>query len=236
MGGPLKDFRKWHFNIAGKLNDLIITNLPENPGPVKIESLHFSADPKKLSYSANQLNFLDTLLTVTGSNHQFMKNIGGDVHLVFDGQVGRETTKWLSSAFDMPDWLKLQPLTLTQSELNYAHHTKHNLSATLGLKEDLKLFADVSMDANEINLKNIRVEDHFSQATINGIYTKPMLTISFDGKLHETTLRRFFEFDNPSSTSIIDGNTQIRLNLKNTNDVSIVGKLSGQNFSIPTSF
>jgi len=236
MGGPLTDFREWHFNIAGELEDLIIINLPKDPGPVKIDSLHFSVDPKSIKYSVEQLSMLDTLLTMSGTQKQYMKGIDGDAHLDFDGKVGAKTAEWFSKSFNIPSWLKIRPFSLARSELTYSNHSGRKLTATLDLQEDLKVFANVSMDGYEVIIKKLGINDHSSQATLGGSYKEPILAITFDGKLHASTFNRLFQIDNNSSTGMVDGKAQIHLNLKKANEVRFVGKLNGKNFSIPTSF
>ena len=46
--GPLFSPAKWHFNVSGDVKDLVLKNLPGRPGPLKIASAKFKADPHTL--------------------------------------------------------------------------------------------------------------------------------------------------------------------------------------------
>ena len=234
--GPANDVRKWHFDITGKLEELIIKNLPKEPGPVKIDSLRFHVDSKAITYSIDRLSLLDTRLTMSGSLEQYMEGIDADTHLVVDGTVGAETTGWFAKGFNMPPWLRIQPLQLTRSELTYSNHSGQQISAALGLQKNLKVLAKVTIEPNELIIENLSIKDHVSQVALGGTYKDPMLTISYDGNLQASTLKQLLQFDQAPGTAELDGKAQIRLNLKKASETSLVGKLSGKNFSLPTAF
>jgi hypothetical protein len=234
--GPANDFRQWHFDITGKLEELIIKNLPKEPGPVKIDSLSFHVDSKAINYSIDQLSLLDTRLTMSGSLQQYMEGIDADIHLVIGGTVGAKTTGWFAKGFNMPPWLRIQPLHLTRSELTYSNHSEHQITAALGLQKNLKVLARVTIEPNELIIEKLSIKDHVSQVALEGKYKEPMLTISYDGNLQASTLKQLFQFDQAPGTAELDGKAQLRLNLKNASETSLVGILSGKNFSLPTGF
>ena len=231
--GPVNDFRKWHFDTTGKLEELIIKNLPKEPGPVKIDSLSFHVDSKTIDYSIDRLSLLDTHLTVSGSLQQYMEGINTGIHLVVDGTVGAQTGGWFAKGFNMPPWLRIRPLQLTRSEFTYSNHSAHQLTAALGLQKNLKVLAKLTIEPSELIIEKLVIKDHVSQATLDGRYKKPMLTISYDGNLQASTLNQLVQFDQTPGTAELDGKAQIRLNLKNAIETSIEGKLSGKNFSLP---
>jgi hypothetical protein len=44
LNGPLFSPAKWHFNVSGDINDLVLKNVPGRPGPTTIGSAKFKAD------------------------------------------------------------------------------------------------------------------------------------------------------------------------------------------------
>jgi len=232
LGGPLQDFHRWHFHIAGEFEDLVIHDLPRHPGPLTIDSLKFNADPQKLEYWDGHLNMLDTSLTVSGTHLQYMAGIDNDVRLTFAGRIGPKTTQWLSQNTSIPAWLKLRPLSLTTSHLTYSNNEARNLTATLAFQDDLEVFADVSLHAKDVVVKKFVIKDRNFQTTLDGTYKDQSVDVSFEGILHESTLSQIFQ-TTPHLSGSLAGNARIRLNLKNPYDVIFSGELDGENLYVP---
>ncbi len=224
LDGPLQDFHRWHFNIAGEVEDLVVQNVPDYPGAITISALKFTADPDNLAYSDGQLAMLDTSLTVSGRHRRYMTDFTRDISLSFDGQVGPQTTRWLEQMSNTPSWLKIQPFSLTASHLNYARNGKRKMiSLTLGLVDGLEVFGDLSLDAKDLVVEKLIIKDNSSRVMLNGRYKDQSLAVSFDGKLHASAAGKLFQIP-AGSNGFVEGKAQIRLNMKNPYDVRFAGR------------
>jgi len=232
MDGPLKDFHRWHFNVDGELEDLVIHDLSGHPGPITIDSLAFNADPQKLEYKEGHLNMLDTSLTVSGTLQQYMAGIINDARLTLDGRIGPKTTQWLSQNTGIPTWLKFRPLSLKTSHLTYSNKGARRLTARLTFQNDLEVFADASLSAEDMVVKKLVIKDKSYQATLDGSYKDQSVDVSFDGILHESTLNKIFQTA-PYLNGSLAGKAHTRLNVKNLHDVIFSGELNGKNLYVP---
>ena len=232
LRGPLKDFRKWRFNVAGDIEDLVLQNLPERPGPLKIASLKFNVDPQKFRYFGGQLSVLDGTLKMSGTHRQYLDGIDKDVSLTFDGYMGPQTTRWFSQVLRAPPWLKFQPLTFAPSHLNYSNNGNRTLSASLAIQDGPKIFTHMQLASNEVVVKKLVVDDRASRATLGIAYKNRELDVSFNGNLHKSTLDRLFQEDAHLS-GWIDGNMRVHMDLEHLYNLSLDGELNGHDLLVP---
>ena len=232
LRGPLNDFRKWRFNIAGDIEDLVLKNLPERPGPLKIASLKFNVDPQTFRYFGGQLSMLDGVWKVSGTHRQYLDGIDRDISLTFDGHMGPQTTRWFSQVLHVPPWLKLRPLTLATSHLNYTKNGKRTLSASLAIQDGLKIFTDMRLASDEVVVKKLTVNDRASRATLGGTYKNRELDVSFNGNLHKSTLDQLFQ-ENANLSGWIDGNMRAHIDFEHLYNLSIDGELNGHDLLVP---
>ncbi|MDX2442149.1 MAG: hypothetical protein QNK40_16560, partial [Desulfobacterales bacterium] len=232
LNGQLEDFSNWQFNIAGDLEDFVFQNLPGDPGPLKIGTLNFTADPQTLEYAHGQISVHDTSLEISGIHKLYMTDFNGDAKWTFEGQVGQQTVDWLSKTVDMPDWLKFRPLSFAPSHLAASNQGGQKLTADLSFQDGLGVSADLTVNPNEVVLKKLKIKDKDSQASFAGLYKDPSIEVSFEGNLHESTLEKLFSFSSPLATSI-DGKARARVNLKTPLYMSFDGNLNGKNLYIP---
>jgi hypothetical protein len=230
--GPLQDFRKWHFNIVGDIEDLLLQNLPKRPGPLKITSLKFNVDAKTLSYFNGQLSMLDGAWKVNGTHRQYLAGIDKDVSLTFDGHMGPQTTRWFSQIFRAPPWLKLRPLTFATSHLNYVNNGKSTLSASLTIQDGLKISTDMRLGSDELVVEKLVIRDRTSRATLGITYKSQELDVSFNGNLHKSTLDQLFQEKAPLS-GWVDGNMRVHFDFKHLYKLSLDGELNGHDLIVP---
>jgi hypothetical protein len=232
LRGPLKDFRKWRFNIAGDIEDLVLQNLPERPGPLKIASLKFNVDPQTFRYFGGQLSMLDGDFNVSGTHRQYLDGIDKDVSLTFGGRMGPQTIRWFSQVLRAPPWLKLQPLTFATSHLNYAKNGSSTLSASLAIQDGPKIFTHMRMAADEVVVKKLVIDDRASRAILGITYQNRELDVSFNGNLHKSTLDRLFQ-EKAYLNGWIDGDMRVHLDLKHLYNLSLDGELNGHDLIVP---
>ncbi|MBT8363945.1 MAG: AsmA-like C-terminal domain-containing protein, partial [Deltaproteobacteria bacterium] len=232
LKGPLQDFRRWHFNIAGEVEDLVVQNLPGRPGPLKIASLKFNVDPQTFRYFDGRLSMLDGAWHVSGTHRRYLAGIDKDVRLTFAGHMGPQTTRWFSQVLRAPPWLKLRPLTLATSHLNYANNGKSTLSASLAVQDGLKISTNMRLGSDELVVEKLVIHDRTSQATLNLTYKNQTLDASFNGNLHKSTLDQLFQ-EKAHLSGWIDGNIRVHLDLKHLYNLSLDGELNGHDLLVP---
>ena len=232
LGGPVKDPHKWHFDIAGEAEDLVIQNLPRRPGPIKVATVKFNVTPHQFDYSDGQMSMLDSTLTMSGKYRHYQTWSDRDVSLFIAGKLGPKTTQWLSQNTKSPSWLKLRPNLLTTSHISYSNQGERRLTVTLAFQEDLEVFADVIFNADDVVVEKFTIKDGTYQATLDGTLKDQSVDFSFNGIVHESTLSKLFQ-PTANLRGSIAGRAHIRLNLKNLYDVSLDGGLNGENLSVP---
>ena len=232
LRGPLNVFRKWRFNIAGDIEDLVLQNLPERPGPLKIASLKFNVDQQTFRYFGGQLSMLDGAWNVSGTHRQYLDGIDRDISLTFDGHMGPQTTRWFSKVLRAPPWLKLRPLTLATSHLNYADNGKRTLSASLAIQDGPKVFTHMRLASDEVVVKKLVIDDRVSRATLGITYQNRELDVSFNGSLHKSTLDRLFQ-EKAHLSGWIDGNMRVHIDFEHLYNLSLDGELNGHDMLVP---
>ena len=119
LKGPLQTPRDWQFDVAGEVEDLVLENLPERPGSIKIGFAKFKADSEEFAYTDGQFNILNAALKISGTHRRYLKGFDNDVSLILEGRLGPQFIEWLSRVLGAPSWLKLRPQTLLPSKLRY---------------------------------------------------------------------------------------------------------------------
>ncbi len=232
LGGPLKNFHRWHYDIAGEIEDLVLHDLPKNPGPLTIGALKFNADQQKLEYWDGRVLMLDSSVTVSGAHLHYRAGLDKDVSLSFAGQIGPKTAEWLSQITGIPAWVKLKPLALTTSHLSYSNNETRNLTAALASQNGLEMSADVSWNAQDVVVNKLVLKDRDYQASLGGRYKDQSVDLSFEGLLHESTLTQIIQIT-PYLSGSLGGKARIRLNLKKPYKVNLAGELDGENLHLP---
>lgn len=232
LSGPLKDFRKWRFNIAGDIEDLVLQNLPGRPGPLNIASAKFNVDQQTFRYFGGQLSMLDGAWNVSGTHRQYLDGIDEDVSLTFDGNMGPKTIRWFSQVLRAPPWLELQPLTFGTSHINYANNGNSTISASLAIQDGPTIFTDMRLASDEVVVKKLVINDRASRATLGITYKNRELDVSFNGSLHKSTLDRLFQ-EKAHLSGWIEGDMQVHLDMKHLYNLSLDGELNGHDLLVP---
>ena len=229
--GPLQTPRDWQFDVAGEVEDLLLENLPEGTGTVKIALAKFKADSNVFTYTNAQINLKDAPLKISGTHRGYLKGFNNDVSLTFEGHLGPQFIEWLERGFEAPSWLKLQPLTLSPSRLHYVKNEKNTLSASVAIQKGLEISTDLFMDDDELNITNLLIQDRVSRAEIGLQVKDSAVDLTFDGKIYQQTLNRIFSKDTFLAGSI-EGKIQAQWDLQNLSKSSMAGELRGRDIFV----
>ncbi len=230
--GSLSDFGSFVYNLEGQLDDLTIKEMPMQPGPLTIGALKWHANQKQIEFSDGRLGMLDGSISASGSYLDYRSDGQKRLSLDFEGRIGPQLAGWISDKADMPAWIKLHPLSIRNSHLNYSKPGRHKISAALALQDDLAVSTELSLADNSVIVETLILKDQASQASFTGTKLNRIVDVSFDGILHGSTIGQIAEIT-PGSDGSINGKATVSVDLENPHDFSLVGDLNGTSLSLP---
>ena len=230
--GPLSSPAKWHFNISGDVKDLVLKNMPGRPGPLKIASAKFKADPHTLGYTDGHLSMLDGVWKISGTHKNYFKGVDKDVKLKFEARLGSKSVQWLSDVFDLPDEIKIRPLTLSTSHIKHVRNGEQTISADLALQDGLKISTDLVLSPDKLVVKKLFIQDKASRATMGISLYNDITTLSFKGNLHKSTLDQLTT-ENPWLAGWLEGDVSAHINRKQPLKSAAWGELKGKEIIYP---
>lgn len=230
--GAFADPSSVYFNLTGELQNLVIKNLPAQPGPLEIASLRFTADPKTFAFSDVQAHLLDGSVNASGKYPDYMAN-KKEISLSFDGRAGPQFLAWITEIGKLPHWLTLQPLTLRKSHLTFADRAGYEISADLALQEDLALSTELRLNQESLIVDSLKVQDHLSKASLSGRKANAFIDVTFEGSLHDSTLKKITPLPLLKSGSL-EGKAKVSLELENPHDFKVIGDLIGKKIAVLT--
>ena len=186
--GPLEEPKKWQFKILGKVEKLTAVSTL-TPGPVVVTNGRIEVNPKSMSISGAQVSMLDTKLIVSGNQDGYLVEGIQSMGFSFHGDVGPETTQWLSKIIDFPPKLRIQPpLHVSRARLGWNKKGNISLSGTLKKKDWPTVSIDMLAKPGELLIKKLTLQDEKSDATINLNLKKGELHLGFKGLLDKKTM------------------------------------------------
>ncbi len=230
--GPLFSPTKWHFNISGDVKDLVLKNMPGRPAPLTIASAKFNADPHTFNYTDGQISMLDSAWKISGAHKDYFKGIDKDVRLKFEARLGAKFVQWFSKSFDLPDEMHIRPLTLSTSHLSYVRNGEKTISADLVIQDGLKISADLVLGSDKMAVKKLFIQDKASRATLGISFYNDIITLSFKGNLHKTTLDQLTT-GNPWLAGWLEGDFNAHINMKHPLKSAAWGELKGKEIIYP---
>ena len=232
LKGPLLRPQKWHFNVSGNIEDLVLKNLTQHPVPVTIASAKFNADPHTFNYTDGRISMLDSAWKMSGTHKRYFKGLDNDIRLTFEGRMGSKSIQWLSNALHVPPQIHIRPLTLSTSHLTYSKNGEKALSASLALQDGLKISTDILLGSDKLVIEKLSIRDKSSRATMGiSLYNK-ILTFSFKGNLHRATLDQLTT-ENPWLAGWLEGDFRTHIDMKNPLKSAARGELKGKNIIYP---
>lgn len=232
LKGPLQVPRAWQFNVAGEVRDLVLENLPERPGKLKIAFAKFKADPKIFAYTNSQVDIKDASLKLSGTHRGYLKGFNRDVSLTLEGRLGPEFTGWLAHVLGAPSWLKFQPQTLLPSKLHFVTGDPKTFSTSIVTQEGLEISTDILVGGEELIIEKLLIQDPVSRADLGLRVKGDAVDFAFDGKIYQQTFKRLFRAETVLVESI-NGKMRSQWDLRNLSRSKMEGELRGSNIFAP---
>jgi hypothetical protein len=221
----------WRFKTTGKVDNLTVdTTL--TPGPIEITRGNFDATEQKLSVESAQVRMLDASLETSGVADKYMQGLH-KMEVTLSGRVGPKATHWASSLVDVPPKLHVRsPLSISRAHFSWDKSGKTFLSGNLTVAQGPKVSFDMVQDNEELTVKDLRIEDEKSRASMMFGASEKQLSLKFSGHLTKATLDNFF-VDNQLLTGSIEGDLKARINRNKPIESTAEGKLHGTDIHLP---
>jgi hypothetical protein len=178
------------------------------------------------------MSLLDSVWKISGTHKDYFKGFDKNVSLKFEARLGSKFVQWFSDNFDVPPQIHIRPLTLSTSHLNYARTGEKTISANLAIQGGLKISTDLVLGSDKLVVKKLFIQDKASRATMGISLYHDIITLSFKGNLHKTTLDRFTT-ENPWLAGWLEGDFNAHINMEHPLKSAAWGELKGKEIIYP---
>lgn len=187
--GPLAKPANWRFALTGLLQNVTVAS-SQLGNPLKINSGKLNWTPQSLDITKWEFTFLDASLTVSGKLTGPMAD-QPSADFICQGTSGPLAVEWLADTVELPTELRVRaPLSLIQSRFSLDRSGRITLAGVFRTEDGVELSLDLDRGAQELSIKQLKVEDQESNALIS-VDLKPGETgFSFQGNLTGSTLDR----------------------------------------------
>ncbi len=225
LKGPLLSPKKWHFRMAGELENLALDSTLF-PSPIAVTKGIFEAIPEKLSLTDSQTIVLDASLRVSGILGGYLEGLH-KVDLALQGNMGPETTQWVSDVIRLPPDLKVRtPLSISKAHLIWDKNAKTLFSGNLALKDGPEVFIDIAQNPEQLTINNLLIRDEESRASLTFNFKKREFDLNFSGNLNKRTMDRLLA-ENQFLAGWIRGDFQAHILIDQPMRSTAQGKLQG---------
>jgi len=227
---PLEGPSHWRFTARGDIEDLTV-DTPHGDGSFQVPRAVFTvardAQSETLNIEQARLEFLDALVSCTGSLTPIMKAEGG-LQLAGEGLLGPKAVAWVSRALSLPAPVTLpSPLILTGAHLSWSRGRKSRFAGTLAVADGPTLAMDVLRTPEGLRIGDLSIRDDTSRATITAHADKQGWEVAFTGTLASGTAARFLALQGTSGGSVT-GAFRVRVPtdapMQSTMDGTITGR------------
>jgi hypothetical protein len=213
-------------NFQGTLTDESL------PGPVRIIVDRFEVRPQTILMTQARIQFLDASFDLSGSidNHLTLDR---KVDLTLNGTLGPNTMHWIIAAASLPSELTVQtPLVFSRTHFQWERGKMMRVAGTAVVGQGPSVSYDVLKGSDRLAVKELRIQDKGSKATLTMNYENRILDLSFAGNLVPSTLNGFFEHEH-FEFGWLKGDFKTRIVLDRPTDSTAKGTLTGERLVLP---
>jgi len=233
--GPLSRPKEWHFTTTGEVKGLAVeTSLLAGPVEVVKGGFHAVEDGTKqeLSLTEAQLGVLDASLKASGVLRDYLKGLNG-ADLSLEGEMGSESIEWFSRVMGMSPLLKPRsPLSISNGHLTYSRNAAASFAGDLVVQMGPKVTIDILKQDEELNIRNMHVQDQDTSATLKLHVSRQALNLEFSGYLTKATMNRLFE-EEEAAQGWLEGDMLIRFQRGEPAESKAYGELKGGDLLLP---
>ncbi len=193
LEGPLLKPGGLKYQSRGEVKNLAL-DTPLLPWPVVVTRGSYDLIEKvteqRFSFTDFQVSALDGSLSASGVVKDYMKKGVSNVDTTFQGELGPETTQWVSKMIELPPEIYLRPpLSISKGHLIWKKSGKTSFVGDLVVHQGPKISIDFLQTPEELAIKNLRVQDETSNFSSSLSLKEKEISLAFTGKLTENTLR-----------------------------------------------
>jgi len=229
-GGSEGDSLEPSFRIGGNLSGVFTNEFL--PGPVHISVERFEVHPQTISMTHGRTRFLDASFDLSGRVDDYL-TLDRKVDLTLNGTLGPDAMHWIIAAGSLPPELTVQtPLVLSRTHLQWERGGMMRMAGTAVVGQGPSVSYDVLQGSGRLAVKEFRIQDKGSKATLTMTYENRILDLSFAGNLVPSTFNGIFEHEH-FEFGWLQGNFKSRIVLDRPTESTAKGTLTGERLVLP---
>jgi len=213
-------------NFRGALTDESL------PGPVRFTVEQFEINPQMISLTETRTRFLDASFNLSGRIEAYL-TLDRKVDLNLNGTLGPDTMHWIVAKASLPPEMTVQtPLVLSRTHFQWERDKMMRMAGTAVVGQGPSVSYDVAQGTDRLAVRELRIEDKESRATLTMNFENRILDLSFAGNLVPSTLNGFFEHEQ-FEFGWLKGDFKARIVLDRPTESSAKGTLTGERLVLP---
>ncbi len=234
--GPLLNTEKWKYEARGELKNLAL-DTAFFPWPVKVDKGSYDvleqATGQRFSFKDARVSALDGTLVVSGVVKDYAKKGVNNADVTFQGHLGPEATRWVSEGINLPPEIRIRPpIAISKAHLVWDKDFRTSFMGNLVVHRNPKVSIDFMQTPKEVTMKNLHIQDKHSNFSMSLSLKRRDISLAFNGKLTEKTMRELHEGD-PLLNGRMEGDFRARIFLDQPTRSTAQGKLTAQDLIVP---
>jgi hypothetical protein len=222
---------QWQLSATGEVKAVSI-NTTQLPEMLHLSSGKFQVSPNQLLCKNLNAQLMDAEFDLTGT-------LLGDIrqpeslNVSLNGDVGEKFIYFLNQSGHLPTaYVVHAPVKLANTNFIWQSSDDFSFTGNIFFPKGLQLFSDFQYQTGGLKINRLDIQDQESKATLAFEMQKNMISIGFNGYLHNKTLDRIFVVEKVSD-GWLKGNLQAAFVKDNLSESTLKGQLEGGNIIIP---
>jgi len=218
------------FRIVGNFRGTITEE--SLPGPVHVSVERFEVNSQTISMTEARSRLLDASMDLSGRIDDYLSP-ARKLDLILNGTFGPDTMHRIIGAASLPPELTVQtPLVLSRNHLRWEGGKTMQLSGTAVVGKGPSVSYEVVRGPDRLTVKELRIQDEGSKATLALNYENRILDLSFAGNLVPSTLNHVLEHEH-FEFGWLKGDFKTRIVLDRPTESTAKGTLAGERLVLP---
>ena len=232
--GPLVSPDKWQITASGKMQDIVLDS-ELLPGAMKVSAGNFrmaqQAGEQKLTFEGVQVGILDASYQVSGVLSDYLQGLNR-VEINVQGTAGDQVIQYLGDRFKVPPYLRLKaPISLKDGRVSWERGKQTSFQGDAIVQQGPQISIDLVERPGELNIKELRIQDDGSRASMGLVLKKDVVGVRFNGHLKKNTLNGLF-VEQPYHWGEIRGDIQAQVFLNQPLKSTAQGTLEGDDLIV----
>ncbi|MFP4212814.1 MAG: AsmA-like C-terminal domain-containing protein [Desulfohalobiaceae bacterium] len=188
LQGQPQEPEDWDYAARGQADDLLLRSA-ELPWRIRILEAGFDLDPQSLDLKSSRLLCGDSALQLKGSLQGSLPQEISLLDMQLKGSLGRQASHFIFESLDLPRDLRPQiPMQVSNASLRWQPQGPFELQADLLGPGQEDLVLDIRHQAEQENRIQARIQDSYSQASLEFSRQQDRIGLKFQGHLQGASL------------------------------------------------